>query len=100
MLYVPSIAANLLFVYQMTHTRSPKRVILGHDSVEIINIYTQNIIAKGATNHASKEYDFSHFMPFQEPMHSQQPVAREGKNISSTYFAFSTSIADPAVSIY
>ena len=33
-------------------------------------------------------------------MHSQQPLAREGKNISSTYFVVCTSIADLAVSIY
>ena len=32
-LYVPSLAANLLFVYQMTHTGLPKQVVIGHDSV-------------------------------------------------------------------
>ena len=37
---------------------------------------------------------------FSEPVHSQQPLAREGKRISSTSFAFSTSIDDLAVSIY
>ena len=54
----------------------------------------------GATNNASKAYEFSHFMPFSEPVHSQQPLARKGKNISSTSFAVSTSIADPIVSVY
>ena len=39
-------------------------------------------------------------MPFSEPVHSQQPLARKGKNISSTSFAVSTSIVDPAVSVY
>ena len=34
-LYVPSLAANLLYVYQMTHTGSPKRVTFDLDSVEI-----------------------------------------------------------------
>ena len=63
-LYVPSLAANLLSVYQMTHNASPKRVIFGPDSVEITDISTGNIIAKGAANHASKAYEFSHFMPF------------------------------------
>ena len=81
----------------MTHTGSPKRVIFGPDSVEITYISTRNIIAKGAANHASKAYEFSHFMPFSEPMHSQQPLAREGKNISSTSFAVSTSITEPIV---
>ena len=33
-------------------------------------------------------------------MHSQLPLPREGKNISSTSFAVSTSIADPSISIY
>ena len=47
--------------------------------VEITNISTGNIIEKGVANHASKEYDFSHFMPFSEPMHSQLPLEGEGK---------------------
>ena len=67
-LYVPSLAANLLSVYQMTHTSSPKQVIFGPDSVEIIDISTGNIIVKGATNPFSKEYKFSHFMPFSKPV--------------------------------
>ena len=84
----------------MTHTGSPKRVIFGPDSVEITDISTGNIIAKGAANHASKAYEFSHFMPFSKPVHSQQPLAREGKIISSTTFVASTSIANPVVSVY
>ena len=67
----------------MNHTSSLKRVIFGLDLVEIIDISTRNIVAKGAANHASKEYEFSHFMPFSEPMHFQQPLVREGKKISS-----------------
>ena len=69
-LYAPSLAANLIVVYQMTRTGSIKRVIFGLDSVEITDISTRNIIAKGAANHASKSYEFSHFMPFSEPVHS------------------------------
>ena len=49
--------------------------------MEIIDISTRNIIVKGVAKHASKAYEFSHFMPFSEPVHSQQPLAREGKNI-------------------
>ena len=64
--------------------------------MEIINISTGSIIAKGAANHASKAYDFSHFMPFSEPVHSQ----RKGKKIPYPSFAVSTSIVDPAVSFY
>ena len=63
-LYVPSLAANMLYVYQMTHTSSPKRVIFGPDSMEITDISTRNIIVKGVANHASKAYEFSHFIPF------------------------------------
>ena len=96
-LCVPSLAANLLSIYQMTHTGSTKRVIFGPDSTEISYISTRNIIAKGATNNASKAYEFSHFMPFSEPVHSQLPLEREGKNIPSTYFIVSTSIVEPVV---
>ena len=39
-------------------------------------------------------------MPPSELVHSQQPLAREGKIISSTSFAASTSIADPAILVY
>ena len=68
--------------------------------MDITNISIGNIIAKGAANHASKAYEFSHFMPFSEPVHSQQRLAREGKNISSASFAVSTTIVNPAVSVY
>ena len=34
-LYGPSLVANMLSIYQMTHTGSPKQVVFGHDSVEI-----------------------------------------------------------------
>ena len=74
--------------------------IFGPDSVEITYISTGNIIVKGAVNHASKAYEFSHFMPFSELVHSQQPLSRKGKKISFTYFVASTSIADPTISVY
>ena len=62
-MYVTYLATNLLYVYNMTHIGSAKRVVFGPDIVDISYISTRNIIAKGATNHASKEYDFSHFFP-------------------------------------
>src|SRR5713101_4473322 len=34
-LYAPGLASNLLSVYQMTHTRSPKKVIFSPNDVEI-----------------------------------------------------------------
>ena len=71
-------------------------MIFGPDSVEITDISTWIIIAKGVANHASKAYEFSHFMPFSEPVHSQ----REGKNIPSPSLAVPTSIAKPVVSVH
>ena len=66
-LYVPSLATNLLYVYQMTHTGSPKRVTFDSDSVEIIKKDTGNLIAKGFANHASKAYGFSHYFSVSHP---------------------------------
>ena len=63
-LYVPSLATNMLSIYQMTHTGSPKQVVFGPGSVEIPYISTGTIIAKGVANHASKAYEFSHFLPY------------------------------------
>ena len=67
----------------MTHIGSLKQVIFGPDLVEITDISTGSIIAKGIANHASRAYEFSHFMPPSEPVHSQQLLAREGKIIAS-----------------
>ena len=63
-LYVPYLATKLLSVYQMTHTGPPKRAVFGPDSVEMSNISTRKIIVKGVANHVSKEYEFSHFLPY------------------------------------
>ena len=63
-LYVPSLVANLLFIYNMTHVGSPKRVVFDPELVEITDISTGNIIAKGVANHASKAYEFSRFLPY------------------------------------
>ena len=68
--------------------------------MDITDISTRSIIEKGTTNHASKAYELSHFMPPSEPVHSQQPPAREGKIIASTSFTASTSIANPSISVY
>ena len=65
-LYVPSLASYLLSVYQMTHTDPPKQVVFGLDSVEILDISTGKTIVKGVLNHASKAYEFSHFLPYSD----------------------------------
>ena len=85
-LYVPSLAANLLSVYHMTHIGPPKQVVFGPNSMEISNISTVKIIVKGVSNHASKAYEFSHFLPYSDPVQPQQPFKRGGKNILSTPF--------------
>ena len=45
-LYVPGLASNLLSVYQMTHTRSPKKVIFSPDGVEITDISNGKVIKR------------------------------------------------------
>ena len=67
MLYVLGLASNLLSVYQMTHTGSPKKVIFSPDDVEITNILNGKFIAKGVVDHTSKIYMFSHFLPYSNP---------------------------------
>ena len=63
-LYLPSLSANLLSVYHMTHTSSPKRVFFELETVEISKISSGKLIIKGVANHASKAYEFSHFLPY------------------------------------
>ena len=62
-LYVPGLASNLLSVYQMTHTGSPKKVIFSPNDVEITDILNGKVIEKGVVDHTSKVYMFSHFLP-------------------------------------
>ena len=84
---VPSLATNLLSVYQMTHTVPPKRVVFGLDLVEILDISFGNIIAKGIEIHSSKAYALSHFMPYSDPIQSQLPF-KEEEGINSPLFPF------------
>ena len=89
-LYVPSLVDNVLYVYQITHTGFPKQVLFGPDSVEITNISTGEIVAKGITDHASKAFHFSHFMSFSVPTSSQLPFEDvEGIKIPSLPIAVS-----------
>ena len=61
----------------MTHTASPKKVILSPDDVEIIDISNGKVIAKCAIDHTSKVYMFSHFLPYSNPsaflIHANEP---------------------------
>ena len=66
-LYVLGIASNLLSVYRMTHTGSPKKAIFSSDDVDITEISNGKFIAKGVVDHTSKVYMFSHFLPYSNP---------------------------------
>ena len=66
-LYVPSVASNHLSVYQMKHTGMPKRVSFSPNDVEIIEIESGKLIAKGLANHHAKAYQFSHFVADAKP---------------------------------
>ena len=46
-LYIPGLTSNLLSVYHMTHTRSPKKVIFSPDEVDITEISSGKFITKG-----------------------------------------------------
>ena len=61
-LYVPDLVANLLYVYQMTHTGLSKRVTFTQEDVEISEISTGQIVAVGIADHESRMYKFSHFI--------------------------------------
>ena len=61
-LYVPSLVSNLLRVYQMTHTRVPKRFSFIPNGVDISEIASGKLIATGLANHHAKTYEFSNFL--------------------------------------
>ena len=52
-LRVLDIATNILFIYQMTHTRKPKRVTFTQNDVDISEIYTCQVVLVKPTNKAS-----------------------------------------------
>ena len=66
-LYVLGLASNLLSLYQMTHTRSPKKAIFFPDDVKMTKISNGKFIEKGVIGHTSKVYMFSHFIPYSNP---------------------------------
>ena len=51
----------------MTHTGMPKRVYFIPNYVEIIEIASGILIAKGLANHHAKSYEFSHFVANAKP---------------------------------
>ena len=61
-LYVPSLASNMLSVYQMKHTGVPKRVNFIPNCVNISDIASRKLIATALTKHHAKIYEFSKFL--------------------------------------
>ena len=66
-LYVPYLASKLLSVYQMTHMGVPKRVSFNPNDVEITELASGKLVAKGLVNHHAKTYEFSHFVVDENP---------------------------------
>ena len=52
-------------------------MVFGPYPVEITNISTKKIIAKGIADHASKEYAFSHFMPYSDVVQPHLPFKED-----------------------
>ena len=67
-LYVPGLGSNLLSVYQMTHTRSPKKVIFSPDDVEITEISNGKVIEKVLLITLQRYTSFPIFYPTQTPL--------------------------------
>ena len=65
--YVPSLASNILSVYQMKHTRVPKIVSFIPNDVEIMELSSRKLVAKGLANHNAKAYEFSQFVADAKP---------------------------------
>ena len=59
-LYVPSLASNLLSVYQMTHMGVPKRVSFILDDVDITELGSKKLVSKCLPITTSNgQFDFS-----------------------------------------
>ena len=62
----------------MTHTGVPKRVSFSPNDVEIIEIASRKLIAKGIAIHHAKAYEFSHFVADAKPT----PLLTHGNEVS------------------
>ena len=61
-MYVTSLASKLLSIYEMKNMGVPKRVSFILDDVEITELASEKLVAKGFANHHAKAYEFSHFV--------------------------------------
>ena len=62
-MFVPYLVANLMSLYQMTHTKESKRVKFNPYEVEISEISSNKVVALGYANHQARMYKFSKFLP-------------------------------------
>ena len=51
----------------MTHIGVPKRVYFGSNDVEITELASRKLVAKGLANHHAKSYEFYHFVADAKP---------------------------------
>ena len=51
----------------MTHNGVPKRVSFSPNDVELMELASGELVAKGLTNHHAKAYEFSHFVADAKP---------------------------------
>ena len=51
----------------MTHMGVPKRVSFNLNDVEIMELASGKLVAKGLANHHAKAYEFSHFVANAKP---------------------------------
>ena len=56
--------------------------------MDISDISAGKLIVKGVANHASKAYEFSHFLPYSDLVQSQLPFEMEGKFIIPKPFSY------------
>lgn len=62
-LHDPSLSANLLLIYQITHFDSGRKVEFTPPFAVITNISTGSLLAHGIADHSSPLYFFSNFVP-------------------------------------
>jgi hypothetical protein len=60
--HVPKISVNILSMYQMTKSKTRKRVIFTHDAVDIYEIQTNSRVSTSEVNHQSILYTFCEFI--------------------------------------
>jgi hypothetical protein len=61
-LHVPRLSLNLLYVYQIMHSDTRKRVEFTHDYVTIYDMHDNSKIVVSEVNHQSLLYTFSKFI--------------------------------------